>query len=212
MVARPVGKAPGRRYYRSSTASIGLRHNGGLIVASAYPAGSVKVLDFKYKDDLYLTRDIAAVQRRGSKRDANYIVAQRYCAEAKVKPSGGQAFWFPIEVPCGLKTDLSSVPSWARWYMSRVGPHLEASIVHDWLYVAWHVEGKSAAPWMRSFADDVFRAAMKKAGVRWHRRTIAHGVVRGVEWIGFGSFYNTKGKADAIAPCVWCISKCPADG
>lgn len=41
-----------------------------------------------------------------------------------------------------LLTDLSSVP-WTGWSLvSRVGPHLEASIVRDWLYIAWQRQRK----------------------------------------------------------------------
>ena len=40
---------------------------------------------------------------------------------------------------------------------SRVGPHLEASIVHDWLYVAWQLEeGTEATEEWRLFADESF--------------------------------------------------------
>ena len=173
---------------------------------SAYPAdGPVEVLDFAYRDDLYLTRGIEAVQMRGDEEDADYIVARRYCSQVKLRLPSGEECTFPIEVPCGLLTDLSSVPRWGRWLLGKVGAHLEASIVHDWLYGAWQDEvawqGENRPPrWMRRFADDVFLAAMNEAGVGWLKRTIAYAAVRG---FGHGSFYK---KNKAIVRCVWNIS------
>ncbi len=173
---------------------------------SAYPAdGPVEVLGFAYADDLYLTRGIEAVQMRGEEEDADYIVARRYCSEVKLRLPNGKECTFPIEVPCGLLTDLSSVPRCGRWLMGKVGPHLEASIVHDWLYVAWQDEaawqGERRPPvWMRKFADDVFLAAMKEAGVGRFKRSIAHAAVCG---FGHGSFYK---KNKSTACCVWDIS------
>ena len=186
--------------------------NGGVVNpdtqnGSAYPAdGPVEVLGFAYTDDLYLTRGIEAVQVRGEEEDADYIVARRYCSEVKLRLPNGSESTFPIEVPCGLLTDLSSVPWWGRWLMGKVGPHLEASIVHDWLYVAWQDEvawqGEKRPPrWMRRFADDVFLAAMKEAGVDRFKRSTAHVAVCS---FGHGSFYK---KNKATVCCVWDISK-----
>ena len=134
-------------------------------VMSAYPNGPVKVVDFKYKSDLHLFRRIEAVKgRRGG--DANYIVSQGYKAIAIVRGINSETEEeFPIWVPRCLLTDLASVPWFARWCIGRVGPHLEACIIHDWLYVAWQVEGREPMDVMRTFADDIFREAMKKAGV-----------------------------------------------
>ena len=49
--------------------------------------------------------------------------------------------------------------------VGRVGRHLEASIVHDWLYVAWQVTGVMPQRHMWRFANDVMYSAMRKAGV-----------------------------------------------
>ncbi len=175
--------------------------------ASAYPTdGPVEVLGFAYTDDLYLTRGIEAVQMRGEEEDADYIVARRYCSEVQFRLPNGSECTFPIDVPCGLLTDLSSVPRWGRWLLGKVGPHLEASIVHDWLYVAWRDEaawqGENRPPgWVRRFADDVFLAAMKEAGVGRFRRSIAHAAVCA---FGRRSFYKRN---KSIVCCTWDISR-----
>jgi len=135
-------------------------------MASTYPSTPVDVLAFRYESALHLTREIDAVRgRRGE--DADYVVSEDYEAVVTVRPRGeADTATIPICVPKGFLTDLSSVPRWGRWAVSRVGPHLEASIVHDWLYVAWQDEDDAVATEeQRRFADDVFRRAMKEAKV-----------------------------------------------
>lgn len=154
--------------------------------ASAYPSGKYSVEGFKYRTPLHLTRDIEAVRRRRGE-DANYVLSQNYEAVAFIEDSGGKKK-FEICVPKNLLTDLSSVPWWSRWLVSRVGPHLEASIVHDWLYVAWQHEKKDATKEMRSFADDVFRAAMQEAKVKGWRVWLIYQAVR---FGGKAAFYGT---------------------
>lgn len=153
---------------------------------SVYPEGKVTVEGFKYRTSLHLTRDIEAVQRR-REGDANYVLSQRYEAVVFIEDGGGKKE-FEICVPKTLLTDLSSVPWWGRWLVSRVGPHLEASIVHDWLYVAWQHEEKDATEEMRGFADDVFRAAMEEAKVKSWRIWL---IYQAVHFGGKSAFYGT---------------------
>ena len=155
-------------------------------VRSAYPGEEVEVRGFKYRTPLHLTRDIRAVRRRKGE-DAKYVLSQPYQAVAIIQ-RGGSEEEFDIHVPVNFLTDLSSVPRWGRWLVSRVGPHLEASIVHDWLYVAWQDQRTEATEEMRGFADDVFRAAMKEAKVDgWRIWLIYQAVHRG----GKKAFFRT---------------------
>ena len=85
---------------------------------------------------------------------------------------------FPIWVPRCLLTDLASIPWFRRLFVDRVGPHLEACIIHDWLYVAWQVEEREPMETMRTFVDDVLRVAMKKAGVNRFKLWVIYKVVR----------------------------------
>ena len=147
-------------------------------MTSAYPDEPVEIVSFCYRSDLHLTRRIEAVQRRRGE-DAEYALAQRYRAWVTVRAeSDGEESRLRISIPAGFLTDLSSVPRPGRWYVSRVGPHLEASIVHDWLYVAWQFEGREPTDRMKRFADDVFLAAMKRAKVRGFKRWVMYGAVR----------------------------------
>ncbi len=83
---------------------------------------------------LHLSRGIAAVNWRTG-RDALYVVAAPYEAIAALESrAGGQRYPLPLRLPAGFRTDLASVPRVASWYVGCVGPHLEASVVHDWHY------------------------------------------------------------------------------
>ena len=129
--------------------------------------GAVEIDGFKYCSDLHLTRSIEAVKtRRGE--DAKYLVGKSYWAMAKLRCGEHEPYWHYICVPQGYKTDLASVPRPGRAFVSRAGPHLEACVVHDWLYEAWIVARETPTKAMKQFADKVLRAAMKEANVRPH--------------------------------------------
>ena len=98
---------------------------------TSYPApGWRELADFEYMTPLQLKRGIKTVQtRRGD--DADYIEAKPYRVRCSV-----DGVTQVVEVPEGMATDLASVPRLARSVVGHVGPHLEASIVHDRLYLA----------------------------------------------------------------------------
>ena len=121
----------------------------------------VSIKWFGYRSHLYLMRLKLRPGRVGTDREAQYIVAQDYSVCYRL--NGGPRL--TITVPRGMLTDLASVPRPFRSIVGRVGPHLEASIVHDWLYVAWQVKDKDSTDELRRFADDLYLAAMKEAGM-----------------------------------------------
>ena len=65
--------------------------------------------------------------------DGDYILQHPF--EADYEIDGDE--WRRLTVPRGLITDLTSVPRPLRVFVGRVGPWLEAAIIHDYLYVAW---------------------------------------------------------------------------
>ncbi len=165
---------------------------------SAYPNGPVKVVGFCYKSSLHLKRRLKTVTR-GGRKSSNFIVTQDYKACARIRylsgPDAGHTVNFPITVPRYFITDLSSVPWWARSLISQVCRHLEASIVHDWLYCVWQDEKRKPDDDMRNFADDVFLQAMKRARVREWRVFLIYWASRGCGWSWF------VGENDLFAPC-----------
>ena len=139
--------------------------------------------DFVYETSLHLCRCIEAVQRREGE-DADYIVSQSYTAKYSLDGQERK-----ITVPEGMVTDLSSVPRVARSFIGRVGPHLEASIVHDFLYIAWQdVDGRSPREKDREFADKLMRAGMKSARVGATKRWLIYHAIR---MFGKGAYDRT---------------------
>lgn len=157
-----------------------MRHNPCLRydrAMSAYPEFPAQVVCLAHLNSLHLTRSIAAVRGRNGE-DAEYIVGSCYSCVVVLKRENGEQCWHCITVPKGFLTDLSSVPWFLRWFAGRVGPHLEASVIHDWLFVAWQHEGLIPNAQMHKFADDVFLAAMKVAKVCRFRRWVLYTVSR----------------------------------
>lgn len=116
--------------------------------------------------------------------DAKYIVGADYMACCSLNGESD----YEITVPRGLITDLASVPWFARWLVSRVGPHLEAAIIHDYLYIAWQDLGSAPPdPKDRAFADKFLREALKAANVWWFRRWAIYRSVRLFGWRSYAS-------------------------
>lgn len=138
-------------------------------IENPYPEQSGgKITEFVYLSPVVLYRGKEANEIRGNNEDADYVVACPYLV--KYKLDNKLRF---IEVPQGMLTDLASVPWGFRWLVGRVGPHLEASIVHDYLYIAWQdIEGYRAQLKDWAFANKLMGAAMAKAKVVWWRRII----------------------------------------
>ncbi len=141
---------------------------------SPYPdANWSEIDDFTFVTPLRLCRCIEAVQRR-SGEDADYIVSKEYTVGFKLDGDFRQ-----ITIPEGMITDLASVPPIVRSIIGRVGPHLEATIVHDFLYIAWQdVEGLGARDEDREFADKLLRVSLITSRVGAFRRWLIYNAVR----------------------------------
>jgi hypothetical protein len=101
-------------------------------IDNPYPEGAwSQITEFKYLTPMILRREAKAVRNRGDKeKDAEYILGEEYRVSFKLDGQTRE-----ITVPRGMLTDLSSAPRIASLAgIGRVGPHLEGSIVHDFLY------------------------------------------------------------------------------
>jgi hypothetical protein len=137
-----------------------------------YPSSWEEVSDFSYDTDLYLARARKALVD-GSNREAEYIVAGEYRCSCRVD---GRPW--SITVPSGMLTDLTSSPWAARQIVNRVGPHLEAAIVHDFLFLAWQdLPGHGARRDDFRFANAVMREAMRAAGISLPVRSLVYAAV-----------------------------------
>ncbi len=110
---------------------------------------------FRYESDLKLARRKDGLPQVS--REAQYIVAKdhsvSFCLDGERRR---------IRVTKGTLTDLASVPRPFRILVGRVGPHLEAAIVHDYQYIAWQRAG----------------LAPDEADAAFHGRTHARGDAR----------------------------------
>ncbi len=131
------------------------------------------ITEFGSEAPLHLCRcpDVAEL---GDGKAANFIVSQPYSVHFKLDGALRE-----ITVPQGMVTDLTSVPRLARWFISRVGRHLEATIVHDFLYIAWQdLENQPIDEKHRRFADNLLFVAMKAADVNWLKIWVVYLAVR----------------------------------
>lgn len=135
-------------------------------MASQYPYANpdLPITAFRYQDWMILGRSPSKLEAPGD-REAMYIVMQDYSVSLDI---GGNLL--VLMVPAGLTTDLASIPRWARSIIGRVGPHLEACIVHDWLYVAWQLQDRMPTKDDFKFANRVLYAGIKAAKCSWVTR------------------------------------------
>lgn len=140
------------------------------------PDGWERIIKVVFETDLTLTRKIESIKRRKAE-DADFIVVEDFTVSVEVVCSGKIQTW-KITAPKDFHTDLSSVPKWFRWAVGRTGTHLEASVIHDYLYVAW--QGSNFVPTEsdRYFSDRVFLKAMEETRVGWLKHWIAYYAVR----------------------------------
>lgn len=130
-----------------------------------YPPEWQALSDFRYETPLRLARAETALGI-GDDREAEYIVADEYVCTVRVDGTP-----WPLRVPCGMLTDLASVPRLGRVAVGRTGPHLEASILHDFLFIAWQsLPGRGPRERDFAFANAVMLEAMAAAGIGWIKR------------------------------------------
>lgn len=157
------------------------------VVRNPYPERWETVSGFSYETDLYLARARRALVD-GRNREAEYIVAAEYRCSCTVDGRTWQ-----IVVPSGMLTDLTSSPRAARVIVNRIGPHLEAAIVHDFLYLAWQdLPGHGARRDDFRFANVVMREAMAAAGIGRAARSLIYAAISSP--VGWRTFVGANPK------------------
>lgn len=153
------------------------------MTVTPYPDGPAKpIVDFVYETPLCLVRGIEAVKTRTGE-DADYVIGKPFSIRYRRQWEG----WRRIIVPKGMMTDLASVPRFIRSLIDRVGPHLEAAIVHDFLYIAWQDCFRKPRHADKQFADDLFLAGMTAAGVSPIKRHIIYEAVSLFGWAAYSN-------------------------
>ena len=152
---------------------------------SPYPSPDWKCIsDYTYPSDLKFMRLKKAKTPPGVDRETQYIVTEYYTISYSL--DGKKRRW--LTVPKGMRTDLVSVPLPFRFYVGRVGPHLESCIVHDYLYRAWEILGICPTEDKRLFADQPMLAGMRAAGMG----TKANVIYLAVHWFARCAFFKKK--------------------
>lgn len=141
-------------------------------IENPYPGDVGDVSNFQFLSELSLVRYPTKVEQRGD-REGEYVLAKPYHCSYLVDGEKRT-----LTVPAGMMTDLASVPRIGRFFVGRVGPHLEASIVHDYLFVAWQLLDRPKARKADfHFSNKVMMAGMKAGGVSWLKRQIIYAAV-----------------------------------
>lgn len=157
------------------------------------------ITGFKYQSHLHLLRLKQRPGRIDTDREAQYIVDKNYTVCYQLTDGA----WQTITEPRGTLTDLAYVPRLSRGIVGRLCSHLEASIVHDYLYVAWQVKGKCPTDPMRLWrsTDTLYLKAMREAGMGCK----AHLIYLAVRVASGGIFCRRHPK-----PWILCDAKLPS--
>ena len=139
-----------------------------------FPAGAVdSITDFEYLDELKLVRHAQVHVKKPP--ESLWQLSADFRARMTVHPKDGAAYPLTLKAPRGLYTDLASVPEHLWSIVGPIGPHLEASIIHDYLYMAWTDFREKALSRDWKFANDVFLAGMTVSKVK--KRDLIHAAV-----------------------------------
>ena len=133
-------------------------------IPDPYPEKWRRISGFRYESRLMLARTPKALKIRRT-RETSYVVAEPYTVSFEVDGERRE-----LTVPAGMLTDLVSVPAFARSIVGRVGPHLEAAIVHDYLFIAWQLLEKKPLRRDFDFANEVMFAGLKAARIGFFQR------------------------------------------
>ncbi len=140
------------------------------------PTKIARITHFKYLDELKFVRHAQVHVKKPPK--SLWQLSANFSVRMRGHPKQGSAYSLTITAPRGLYTDLSSVPE-ALWsIVGPIGLHLEASIVHDYLYMAWTDFRNVAVRRDWDFADAVFLEGMRVSKVPLIERTLVHAAVR----------------------------------
>ncbi len=160
-------------------------------VANPYPEAGTQIDALLFCSDLVLFRPkdrLLSVEDGSVFRPANdvYLTGAPFVVRWFSAKGAAQ----DITVPAGFITDLTSVPGPLRLFAGRVGPWLEAAVLHDYLYSAWQdfpQQGHTEID--RRFADDMMRFGMVASDVpRWQR----WGIYWAVRLFGAASYHQPR--------------------
>jgi hypothetical protein len=129
-----------------------------------YPPRFSSVRYLTQESDLMIARPRTRL-RPDEDRETEYVLARDFTVLFDVdgKP-------WRVTAPAGMLTDLATSKWFTRPVLGRVGPHLEAAILHDYLCIAWQdLTGDSARTAPRpgdfEFSSAAMMAMLEHAGL-----------------------------------------------
>lgn len=153
------------------------------VVPNPYPERDSwdKITEFEYVDCLCLKRFAKAVRIHHDPDldvDAEFVVAEPFSISYKLDQGKKRS----LTVPKGFLSDGVSVLG----NSSSTSQYLEASIIHDYLYVAWQYleppHERKARKCDQQFADKLFRRALLESGVGTADAWLMYKAVRSFGW------------------------------
>ena len=148
-----------------------------------YPAKDSwnKITDFKFVDYLNTRRFPTAIRVRHEPEleiDAEFVVSEPYSVTYQLDQGRERR----LTVPKGFLSDGVSILG----NTSETRVFLEASIIHDYLYVAWQFleapHPRRPRKWDQRFADKLFHAALLESKVGQHTAWLMYKAVRSFGW------------------------------
>ncbi|MDA0229936.1 MAG: DUF1353 domain-containing protein [Proteobacteria bacterium] len=169
--------------------------------ADPFPQDKVeKITDLTYAGELSFVRHAKVHLDRPP--NSLWQLAGDISATMTVHLENGTSYSVTVTAPRGLYTDLASVPQ-ALWFVvGPIGKHLEISILHDYLYMAWTDHRAAAARQDWRFADKMFLTGLKESGVGLLKRNLMFAAVHsGIGWRVFkAKSYTLKQRMDDWLP------------
>ncbi|MEM7123033.1 MAG: DUF1353 domain-containing protein [Pseudomonadota bacterium] len=165
-----------------------------------FPKGDVKrISDFEYLDELKFVRHARVHVQKTP--ESLWQLAGDFRARMRVHLKDGTSYDLTLTAPRGMYTDLASVPQALWLFIGPIGSHLEASIIHDYLYMAWTDYRDEARKRDWDFADSVFLAGLKVS--KTSTRVPIYLAVRLMGWFVFrAKSYTLKERMNEWLPLL----------
>ena len=170
-----------------------------------------KIRRASFKDHLCLGRNKKHKNRNNS--EALYIVTKNYRVTYDYTFDNGKKGNDEVIVPALMCTDLATIPTRLLRFLlgiGRVGPHLEATIVHDFLYIAWQLFAHQGAnpkqharKEYKAFADNLCYCLLKASRVGCVKKVLMYVGMRipFIAWWYFGGKDTNIGIPKNQNPC-----------
>lgn len=165
-------------------------------------------------EDLYAP-EVALLPRSVYRQDGErpaYVLTEHMFEVVKLYPENGGVEYWVVGIPRGFAFDGHSLRTWLYFipgvavFLNPVRNEINSSLIHDWLYAMGPQAGSTddcanyEYSGCREFADDAYRALLKKYRVDQGATSLVHWAVKQGGKKSFGTFkelrFYDKNKVD----------------